>query len=678
MKKAVSFLAGLALLLSCVPASVSAEEAVPADIGQAAYDQLMEVSWKYDKDSNNIITMEELKQAELISLDLTGVEDISWFADLDKCTRVLISNGDITDFSVLKEMDSLTDLFLDKIPIDDISFIKELELDICEITDMPQIDLDKRLAVMRCPDVTLEKGYMTRIGAYPDNILWKHEYSVVIDDPSVAEESGSNWSVFGPIRGIYAVSPGETDYHVIVDGEERFKGHITVTEQDVYAPALRDTKAETRFDILSWDKAYGMLRDGTLYGIQGKDINVIETDVKDFMYASSKARMNQSYTTDLLLKNDGTLYVNKEPVTDQKFSAIAFERAVTEDGQLWVPYKIEKMPWVYKIADNFREFPADGKEYYISKSGEVVYYYYRINDDEKAEVTVTPTGIMNPKWSMGGIFIDENDVLWSVRAISGVAEPHRIAENVESVGDYYTESGTARCYKTFDGHYYDFGGEEEKVTGEQKENDYSYRYYNGFKLDYYAPATETAYCIISDEDVLAVEWHDQHFSMSGVEKVITRRSDKESGQNYMFILRRDGSIWRYCLETKEIKEMTLPGAAEQPATQPATQRPTQPATQKPTQPATQKPTQPATQKPTQPATQKPTQPATQKPTQPTVSGDISGDGKFNIADAVTVQSWLLGDSSVKMKNWKAADFVSDGVLDTFDYVVMCRRLTEKK
>ena len=49
-----------------------------------------------------------------------------------------------------------------------------------------------------------------------------------------------------------------------------------------------------------------------------------------------------------------------------------------------------------------------------------------------------------------------------------------------------------------------------------------------------------------------------------------------------------------------------------------------------------------------------------------------------MADAVTVQNWLLGDSSAKMKNWKAADFVNDGVLDTFDYVVMCRRLTDKQ
>ena len=450
-----------------------------------------------------------------------------------------------------------------------------------------------------------------------------------------------------------------------------------------------------------------MLRDGTLYGIQGKDIKVIDTDVKDFMYASSKARMNQSYTTDLLLKNDGTLYVNKEPVKDQKFKAIEFERAVTEDGQLWVPYKIDRMPWVYKIADDFREFPEEGKAFYISKTGEVVYYYYVVNDDGKAEITVTPTGIMNPKWSLGGIFIDENDVLWSGRVLSGTADMTKIAENVESVGDYYTTDGTARCYKTFDGHYYDFGGEEEEVTGEQKERDYSYRYYNGFKLDYYDPATETAYCTISDDDVLTIEWHDQHFSLSGVEKVITRRSDKESGQNYMFILRKDGSIWRYCLETKEIKEMPLPDAAEQPATQPATQKATQPTTQKATQPATQKATQPATQKATQPATQEATQPTTQKATQPTtqkatqpttqkatqpatqkatqpttqkpaVAGDISGDGKFNVADAVTIQGWLLGKKSGEIKNWKAADFVNDGVLDTFDYVVMCKKLAGKK
>ena len=630
MKKIISIIAGLSLLPSAVPYTVIGADAEPADIGKAAYDQLMEVSWKYDKNSDNVITMDELRGVELISLDLTGVEDISWFADLDKCTRLLVDHGDITDFSVLKDMDSLNELFLNDIPIDDISFVKELELDMCELTNMPQITLEQRLAVMRCPDVTVEKGFKSMIGAYPDYILWKHDYEVVIDDESVAEEGGMYWSSFGPIRSIYAVSAGETDYHVIVDGEERFKGHITVTDQDVYSPELRDTKAESKFDILSWDSAYGMLRDGILYGIKGKDMTVMDEDVKDFDYASSKARMNQSYTTDLLLKNDGTLYVNKEPVPDQKFERIAFERAVTEDGQLWVPYKTGKLPWVYKIADDFKEFADKGDEFYISKDGEVVWYYYNVNNDNEAEITVTHTGIMNPKWNQYNWFIDENDTFWIVSTIYHKAELIRKAENVESVGDYDTPDGTERCYKTLDGHYFDFDGNEEQVTGEFKKEKHNYRFNDSYKLSYANPSTEAAICYISNDDVLSIEWHDTHFSMSGIEKIITRSSDKETGYNYMFLLRTDGSVWRYCFDTKEIEEILVVEEKKTPAEG------------------------------------------------ETVPGDISGDGEFSVSDAVTLRKWLLGTSSPDIKNWKAADFVNDGVRDTFDYIVMCRKLIENE
>ena len=61
MKKIISIIAGLSLLPSAVPYTVIGADAEPADIGKAAYDQLMEVSWKYDKNSDNVITMDELK-----------------------------------------------------------------------------------------------------------------------------------------------------------------------------------------------------------------------------------------------------------------------------------------------------------------------------------------------------------------------------------------------------------------------------------------------------------------------------------------------------------------------------------------------------------------------------------------------------------------------------------------
>lgn len=50
-----------------------------------------------------------------------------------------------------------------------------------------------------------------------------------------------------------------------------------------------------------------------------------------------------------------------------------------------------------------------------------------------------------------------------------------------------------------------------------------------------------------------------------------------------------------------------------------------------------------------------------------VAGDVNNDGKFNIADVVTMQNYLLGKESIA--NWKAGDVYSDEVIDVFD---LCR------
>ena len=45
-----------------------------------------------------------------------------------------------------------------------------------------------------------------------------------------------------------------------------------------------------------------------------------------------------------------------------------------------------------------------------------------------------------------------------------------------------------------------------------------------------------------------------------------------------------------------------------------------------------------------------------------VKGDVNADGKFNIADAVIFQKWLLDFPDVKLNDWKAADLCEDGNL----------------
>ena len=60
-----------------------------------------------------------------------------------------------------------------------------------------------------------------------------------------------------------------------------------------------------------------------------------------------------------------------------------------------------------------------------------------------------------------------------------------------------------------------------------------------------------------------------------------------------------------------------------------------------------------------------------------VIGDCNADGNFTIADAVMLQKWLLAVPYVKLANWKAADLCEDGVINTYDLVMMRCMLISK-
>ncbi len=60
----------------------------------------------------------------------------------------------------------------------------------------------------------------------------------------------------------------------------------------------------------------------------------------------------------------------------------------------------------------------------------------------------------------------------------------------------------------------------------------------------------------------------------------------------------------------------------------------------------------------------------------TISGDANGDGKFNIADAVTLQKWILGSSDANLDNPDVVDFCTDGQIDVFDLCLMRERIVE--
>lgn len=55
-------------------------------------------------------------------------------------------------------------------------------------------------------------------------------------------------------------------------------------------------------------------------------------------------------------------------------------------------------------------------------------------------------------------------------------------------------------------------------------------------------------------------------------------------------------------------------------------------------------------------------------------GDVNEDGKFNVADVVLLQRWLLAVPGVRLPDWKTADLYDDGRLDAFDLCMMKRLL----
>ena len=66
--------------------------------------------------------------------------------------------------------------------------------------------------------------------------------------------------------------------------------------------------------------------------------------------------------------------------------------------------------------------------------------------------------------------------------------------------------------------------------------------------------------------------------------------------------------------------------------------------------------------------------SSENPVPEKIKGDVNVDGKFDIADVVTLQKWLLAVSDIELANWEAADLCEDGKLNVFDLCVMKQKL----
>ena len=60
------------------------------------------------------------------------------------------------------------------------------------------------------------------------------------------------------------------------------------------------------------------------------------------------------------------------------------------------------------------------------------------------------------------------------------------------------------------------------------------------------------------------------------------------------------------------------------------------------------------------------------------TGDLNGDGEFNVADAVLFQKYILGISDTEISDLKNADLYQDNIIDSFDLCLMKKKLVENK
>ncbi|MCR4887618.1 MAG: hypothetical protein K5979_00360 [Ruminococcus sp.] len=58
------------------------------------------------------------------------------------------------------------------------------------------------------------------------------------------------------------------------------------------------------------------------------------------------------------------------------------------------------------------------------------------------------------------------------------------------------------------------------------------------------------------------------------------------------------------------------------------------------------------------------------------NGDLNGDGSFSVADAVTLENWILGMKNIKTADYNTADYCRDGKLDVFDICLMKKELVK--
>ena len=628
MRKAISLTAAAALALTCTALPVNAEDAVKANVPDAVYAQLLDGYNKYtfDQDSDGVVTQEELETSYQLELDLTEVDDLSFLKDLKDCRTLELSNGTLTDISAVKEMPSLANLRLTALPLEDLSSISGLSLESMDIEQMVQISLEEKLDIVTWPEAKMDQGFSLMLEPSPRGLFYDEDFRLEIDDTSVAEKTDRYSSAES--FELYANKPGTTAYHIYSGEDEVVSGEITVSPFEVRSEPLDDTADTSEVIPCLWyGKSVAVLEGGVLYGIKEHSALKYSDNAADLVYFYEKNAEGDYFYYDLLLEKDGTLFINNSKVEELTFDHLTRNGAVSDANEYYQFYDVGGFATPVMICSDYAGYPYATDRYYISTSGEIVWYSVEYSASGNPLVSTVATGIKSPISCEYDLFVDKDGVLWKCSGYRGFSKT-KVAEDCVECG-YYTlsDGGTTYGYKLEDGTYHQVSsGKEISVVetsvyvNDKFINDGLF-YIHELSQKYTANQDALIRWFISKDHVLTIDFLGQHFAIDGADKAIAGTYDEKSDKSFVWFIRSDGSIWSYCIDDQTLKKHHSAGTAP-------------------------------------------------------VRFDVNGDSEFNIADAVALQKWLLNDGT-ELVNSAAADGDGDGRTSVFDLILMKQELTEQ-
>ena len=131
---------------------------------------------------------------------------------------------------------------------------------------------------------------------------------------------------------------------------------------------------------------------------------------------------------------------------------------------------------------------------------------------------------------------------------------------------------------------------------------------------------------ITNDNVLCMEYDGHKKAIANVDSYVAARAGSDGKTVYVYFVTNDGMLWSYSFGTQEAIALVNRSVIQ--------------------------------------------------PVLP--DGDVNGDGKFDVADAVLLQKWLLGVPDTHLVHWKAGDLCNDNKLDVYDFCAMKSELANSR